>query len=359
MPQENIEQAALDFIVNGAAMGDAAARFLAMGCNASAMRPFIAEDGRPYITIVNKKGELTPVVANAATLRRDEWKDIDDAVLKAAQIRIGGIQDLQSMGLVRNIGNGLGSTVLEYEKESDFEDAEMTMDAITRVNKDRPTYDTGYLPLPVVHKDFSFSARVLAASRQRGQTLDTASAELATTKVLQKLEDILFNGTSSYTFGGGTIYGYVDAPNKNTVTLVTNWDDSSKTGAQIVADILDMKQANIDALHYGPYMLYIPTGYETKMDEDHTSGYPKTIRARIKEIESIVDVKVSDKLAANKVILVQMTQDVVRLVQGLPLTPVEWQTEGNMLHHYKIMTIQVPQLRSDANSRSGVCLLSA
>jgi len=353
------KDASLDFIVNGAAMGDTASRFLQMGCNASALRPYIAEDGKAYITSFNSKGEMVPVLAANATLRKDEWKQIDDAVLKVSTARLGGIQDLIGLGLTYNIGNGLGTTVLEYEKESDLEDAEMTMDGISRVNKDRPEYDSAYLPLPIIHKDFAFGARQLAASRTRGQSLDTATAELATRKVNEKLETILFTGSSSYTFASGVIYGYMDAPDKNTVTLALAWDDSAKTGALIVDDVLDMIQANVDAKHYGPYMLYVPTGYQALLEDDHTSGYPKTIRSRLKEIDSIVDVKVADKLTAANVVLAQMTPDVVRLVQGLPVTPVEWKTEGNMRFNYKVMTIQVPQVRSDANSNSGICLLAA
>ena len=49
-----------------------------------------------------------------------------------------------------------------------------------------------------------------------------------------------------------------------------------------------------------------------------------------------------------------MTSDVVRLVQGMPLQNVEWTTEGKWITKYKVLTIAVPQIRSDQEGHCGV-----
>lgn len=291
-------------------------------------------------------------------LRKDEWIHYDTAVIDAAQERLIGVGDLMSRGLTISINNGMGKTVLEYEDVSDTEDAELTMDAVTRGNNDRLEFNIRSLPLPIIHKDFQINARVLSASRTLGQSLDVSMAELSARKVSERVEEILFNGASAFTFGGGTLRGYTDEPNRNTVTLVTVWDDAAKTGEDILQDVRDMKQAAIDDLHFGPYMLYIPTNYETVLDDDFKADSDKTIRQRITEIANIIDVKVADKLTDDNVVLVQMTSDVTRIVEGMPITTVEWQTEGNMRFHFKVMTIMVPQVRSDQEGRSGVVHLS-
>lgn len=292
------------------------------------------------------------------TLRKDEWKQFDQAVIKVAQDRLVGVADLMSRGLVFNISNGLGTTVLEYEDVSDIEDAQVSMDAVTRGDNDRVEFDINYLPLPITHKDFQINIRVLEASRRLGNPLDTTMAELSARKVAEKNEEYLFQGASSFAFGGGIIRGYVDALNRNTLTLSTAWDDSAADGEMILDDVRAMKQASIDALHYGPWILYIPTAYETVLDDDFKAASDKTIRQRILEISGIQDVKVADKLAADNVLLVQMTSDVVRMVQGLPLTTVEWQTQGNMVFHFKVMNILVPQVRFDQEEHSGIVHLS-
>ena len=362
MPE--IIEAQVDSIFKGHAMGSTAQRLLANGMNVNGLRPWIdtvrMPDGSEKGTgraFVNSNGVAQPI-ANA-TLRKDEWKQYDEAILKAAQLRMVGIQDLQSRGLTYNITNGLGTTVLEYEDQSDIEPAQVSMDAVTRGRNDRPEFDLNYLPLPIIHKDFQINIRTLNASRTTGQSLDTTMAELATFKIMELAEQYLFQGWGTFAYGGGTIYGYTDFPALSSVTLAQNWDASGKTGAEIINDVRAMKQASINDRYYGPWMIYIPTAYETVLDADYVAGYPKTIRQRIEEISGILGVKVVDKLTANNVVMVQMTSNVVRLVNGLALTVVEWTTEGGMVFHFKIMLIQVPQLRADQNDRTGIVKLAA
>lgn len=347
----------LDFIHNGKAFGSVGQRLVASGMNTSALRPWIGADGKAYIVnILNGKSVAVPTVN--ATLRKEEWKQFDAAILEAAQQRLVGVADLMSKGLTFNISNGLGTTVLEYEDQSDIEDAQISMDGTTRGMNDRPEFDINYLPLPLTHADFQLNIRQLNASRTLGSPLDVTIAALKARKIAEMIENTLFNGASTYTYGGGTIYGYTDFPHRNTVTLSENWDAAGKTGEEIVDDVLNIKQASIDDRYYGPWMLYIPTAYETPLDDDFKANSDITVRERILKIDGILGVKVVDKLAANNVLLVQMTSDVVRMVIGLPITNVEWQTEGGMIFRYKIMTIQVPQLRADQNDRTGIVHLS-
>lgn len=338
------------------------ATFHASDLNVNNLRPWIGRDGRAYVTEIKvnrRTGELYKdkrLVANA-TLRRDEWKALDDAVLRISEERLVGISDLQARGLTYNITNGMGKTVLEYHDMSNALEAEMTMDGITKAPSDTVDYGVNYMPLPIVHADFRLNLRVLAASRNMGDALDTTLVERATRKVSEKLEDFLFTDTS-YPFGGGTIYTYVSHPDVNTVSLGTNWDASAATGATVIDDVRAMKQASIDAKHYGPWMLYVPTSYETVLDDDYVSNYPRTIRERIKGIDGIIDVKVADKLPDDTVIMVQMTSDVVRLVNGMPINTIQWETQGKMAQDFKVMAIMVPQIRSDQDGNSGIVKLA-
>lgn len=283
----------------------------------------------------------------------DEWKEIDRVVLQAAQLRLIGIADLLSRGLTYPI-EGLSKTVLGYQDAGEGEPAELSMDGLTKGRRDRPVYGTNYLPLPITHCDFSFSARELGESRKGTQPLDTTKAGTSGRMVAEKSEEILFLGSSSFSYGGGVIYGYTDFPNRNQFTLQMAWDSSDCNGEIILQDIRDMKQASLNARHYGPWVLYIPTNYETTMDDDFKSGSDKTLRQRILEIKGIEDVRVADKLTASQVVLVQMSPDVVRVVQGLDLQTVDWETEGGMQLNFKVMQIQVPQIRADKNGRCGV-----
>lgn len=361
----------IDVIDKGQAFGTFASWLNSKGrIDVGAMRPWIGEDGRSYITVYKggdpKKPEnyqAVPIQTNA-TLRRDEWKQLDEAVQNAARYRLGGVQDLIDNGLVYNMGNGLGTTVLETHSMSDALNAAVTMDGVTRGVQDRAEFKHTYLPLPIIHVDYEINARILNASRALGNPLDTTQAEMAARRIMEQIETMLFT-SYQYSFGEtdsnsrNSIYGYINFPDRNTVTLTKQWTASNKTAAEILQDVINLKNALISDKFFGPYMLYVPTAYEVVLDKDYSTSYAGvTIRDRIKQISGIKDVKVIDTLPAHNVLLVQMTPDVVRLVQGLPIQNVEWSVEGNLITKYKVMTIQVPQIRSDYNGNCGIAHLA-
>lgn len=347
-----------DAFYQGKAYGSVASRLLANGMDVRALRPYIGNDGRAYTTLtVNGKAVAMPLTTNAATLRKDEWVEYDKTVIKTVRDRLVGVNDLVQRGLTYTIGNGMGTTVLQYEDMNDPGTAHVSMDGATRGENDRPEYVMNYLPLPITHSDFQLNARVLAASRNGSMPLDTTNSESAARRVAEKLEDMLFTATT-FTYGGGTIYSYLNHPHINPVTLGTHWDSSSKSGANILTDVEGMMEASIEAGFYGPWVLYVPKGYQVVLGQDYTTGYPKTIRQRLLELENLEAIKIADRLTAHKVVLVQMTADVVRMVIGMGITPVEWETEGGMIIRMKVMTIQVPQIRSDQNGNCGVTVLA-
>lgn len=356
----------------GQVIGDVAAMMMRNGrLDPGASRPFYDEKTDTSYVTVYKGGDrnaptsyVTKAIQANATLRRDEWKQLDDALLIASRYRLGGIDDLVSNGLTYNLGNAMGTTVLEWHDVSDGMEATVTMDGITRSKGDRPKFQHNYLPIPIIHVDFEINARVLAASRSLGNPLDTTSVEMAVRRVNEKLETMLFTNTT-YAFGEtdsrnvNSIYSYVNHPDRNLVHLSIHWDHSAMTAAGILQDVLEMKQTSINDYHYGPWMLYIPTAYETVLDDDYDTQTPgTTIRERILKIAGIKGVKVVDTLTADNVLLVQMTPDVVRLVEGLPIQTIEWETEGKFLSKFKTLRIAVPQVRSDQNKRSGIIHLA-
>jgi len=364
----------VDLVLNGSARGVFAQQLLAQGrTDAGAMKPWWDDEREAAFVTVFKGGDPAKednyynIQVNAATLRRDEWKRLDEAVLGIAETRLNGVQDLIDRGLVYNLGNGFGTTVLEWHDVSDALEAELTMDAITRAKNDRVEFQHNYLPLPIIHVDYEINARVLATSRNMGNPLDTTMAERAARKVTEKLEQMLFTNTD-YAYGTldsrsrNKIYSYVNHPDRNQVTLSVGWDDSAKSPKQILDEVRSLKQTSINAKHYGPWMIYIPTAYETVMDQDYedtgNTSSQITVRERIMKLEGINGIKVVDTLPADNVVFVQMTPDVVRLVRGMPIQNVQWGEEGNMVSKYKVMTIQVPQIRSDANGASGLVHLA-
>lgn len=326
------------------------------------MRPFVGKDGNTYTIVMNGgKPQKVKITANAA-LRYDEWKTIDDAVIRVKRNRLTGISDLRANGLVFPLNNGMATTQLLYEKVSDNLVAKLSINPDDMTDNDNPDHSQHYLPIPINHSDFSIGQRLLEESRVRGNGLDTSQAEAATRRVMEQSEDCLFGTESPFTDAGNPLYTYLTHPDVNEIaydTTTVHWDTA--TPAQILANVLEMKKASIDDNHYGPWKLYIPTNYDTVMDEDYRDGSSssstQTIRQRLEAVNGIQGITVADRLPEDVVLLVQMTSDVVDLVDGMAMQVVQWK-EGNWRNNFQVMTIEVPRIKSDYDGKSGIVVLA-
>lgn len=339
---------------------------MANNMNPNAIRPWVDAKGQSWISIV-ENGKLKAVrVANAtATLRKDDWKLLDDAILKVARPKLKAVGDLRSRGLTFNIPNGMSKTILETEKSGDTNDASVSMDALRQNQNDRPEFILESLPLPIIHKDFSYSLRQIMVSRNGGSPLDTTTAEMAARKVAEEAEKMLIGVSTTadqYSFGGGTIYGYTDFPGRLTKTI-TDPTASGWTGETLVNEILAMMQQSSDNNYNGPWTLYMSKVWRKYLGADYTSDATnnnnqtsQTLQARIESIADIEKVALLDYLptATFDIVLIQMTTDVIREIIGMDITTVQWDTEGGMKKNFKVMAIMVPQLRSDFESQTGI-----
>lgn len=304
-----------------------------------------------YITI-NGKQEF---VANAnATLRKDEWIELDRVVVKAAKERLNLVGDLRRAGLSMTIAGGMGKTILQTQNQSDINAASISMNGNDDNQNDRPLYDLTNLPLPIIHKDFTIDARQLAASRQGGSPLDTSMAALASRQVADTAEQLATGVLTTYSYGGGTVYGLVNFPDRLTKSMTlptaTGW-----TGKTFIDEILDMRQQSVDAKHYGPFKLYVSPNWDRFLDADYADAKgDNTLRMRTEAINTITGVTTLDFLTGFQVVLVQQTEDVIRMINGMDPTTLQWETNGGLQINFKVMTIMVPQLRADFNGNTGI-----
>lgn len=329
--------------------------------NTNAMRPYLNKDGIPMVNVYvggdpkNIKSYKGVEVQHNATLRRDEWKLLDDALQRQALTRLDGVQDLVNENLVLDLGgNGMATTVLEHHTKDQPFTASVSMDGVVKGDNDRPNYDTVYTPLPITHVDYMLTARELAVSRKLGNPLNVDDAVDASRAVLLKREQMLFTDIT-YKFGGGYIYSYVNHPNRNTVAVGTNW--ASDTVAHIYTDVKAMKQALINKNQSGPYALYYPQDCETKFDDDYstTTATNMTLRERVMKMQNMKICKAVDTLATGNYLMVNLNTNTVRLIRGMPMQNLEWSIDGGMVFNYKVMSIEIPQIRADAANQCGVC----
>lgn len=385
----------VDFIMNGQGHGAVAEQLASCRFDPGLLRPYIDGRGQRCVTIntgrtdptgraiyekrlvaeMINNGVSSPVF-NATSLRKEEWIQLDNVVIRAARQRLRAWADLAAANTYGGF-NGMAKTILEHETMSDPGEAIVDMDGLTEGRTDSPKFQLEGLPLPITHSDFYFSSRRLASSRNSGTPLDTTMAEAAGRRVAEKIEKTLIGIETGLTYGGGsstptygrasTVFGYTNFPSRNTYTSVTTPTGSNPEAT--VNNVLAMRDVLYADGFYGPFMLYHTNDWDRWLDNDYfrTGGtsVTRTLRERLQSIEGIQGVRrldfwtgMNSGLSATlpyQLLLVQMTQEVARAVNGMDITTVQWESVGGMRLNFKVMCIQVPQLRADYNGNCGIC----
>lgn len=333
----------------------AASAELGLGAfNVNSRRPYIADDGSSRIIVQQANGKFgtAPVTNAQALLRYDEWKDVDTAIIEAAQARMVAIADLRSRNLEYNLGS-IGVTVSLWQTQGEMTEADISMDTLTRGEKDRPEYNQQSVPVPIVHKDFGFSLRTLEASRRNGAGLDVTTAALAGQVVAETSEKMMFLG-ANVSVEGSKVYGYITHPSRITVDSTANW--ATATGAQIAGDFAEALAALRENKKYGPYVVYVAANIETALDADFNPGTAdtRTIRGRLLEYNRVESIQVADFLPDNNVVIVQLTRDVVDLAIAMDLSTVQWQLMGGMGEEFRTMAVWVPRIKAGPGNAAGI-----
>lgn len=401
-----MDRVEVDLIVNGAGQGGLATDIVSgrftleqrVGFDAGVLRPVIQTDGNRYCriktghTVRNRKGSqdfvvnraegeqvpeskyiplatlisngTVPATFNAASLTHDTWQRIDKAVLRASRTRLSAWNDLMAANTFGGF-DGMSVTGLIKDTMTDPGDAKIDMDGVADDLNDHPLFTPDILPLPIIHAGAAISMRRLAQSRNQGIPLDTTLIESSGRRVAETLEKMTI-GTldlSGNTIGSSTdftnrgIYGFRTQPDRITKTDLTTpigWTEGS-SAQTLVNEILEMIELARAQNFFGPFVLYYSTHFDQFMSHDYftlaTSGASAptmTVMQRIEQIRKIQRVAPLDLFspATPELLLVQMTSDTVRAVNGMDFTTVQWSTDGGAQNLLRVMGIKVPDLRS-------------
>jgi hypothetical protein len=104
----------------------------------------------------------------------------------------------------------------------------------------------------------------------------------------------------------------------------------------------------------GPWVLFIPLAAAAHFGDDYKANSDRTIWDRVMAIPGIDRIVATPRLTGNTALLVQMSSDVVQMIDGLQPTMVEWETKGGFEFNYKIIAIMLPRVRATGNLKSGI-----
>lgn len=367
----------VDYIQNGAGFGPVGEAIAGCRFDPGLMRPYIDKRGNRCVTMNTARGPERRTIAelmqsglyngvfNATSLRKQDWIELDRVVVRAARQRLRAWSDLAAANSYGGF-NGMAKTLLEYETVSESGIALVDMDGMTEGRNDSPKFQLEGLPLPITHSDFFFSRRRLAASQNSGQPLDTIQAEQSARRVAEMVEKTLIGVETGITFGNATTNGYSRAPSvygyTNFPGRTTKTDLTTPTGTNpeaVMTDVLEMIELANSNNFYGPFILYHSTAYTRYLNDDYfrtgSTSAVRTLRERIESIEEISAVRRLDYLTSGyQLLLVQMTSDVARAINGMDISTIQWESQGGMRLNFKVMCILVPQVREDFNGNAGI-----
>lgn len=283
------------------------------------------------------------------SLPEDSFKQLDREMNKVAKFELVGLSDLVGAGLVNPLRD-VGVTISQYQNVSDVSGASVNMDMVTMGEKDLVNYELVNVPVPVFHKEFAVNQRQLEASRSVSEGIDLTTLGESTRRVSEKIEDMIFNGVPANEIGD-EIYGYTTKPSRNTYTLPVSWTDAS---ADIITDVINMKQEAINANKRGPFVLYVNKGYSSVLEQDYSAEKgTRTFRERILAISDIDQVKETDALGTDEVVLVSMDRSTVDIAIAENLNNFFYQPQPFRTVH-RVQAVMAVRVKADFNGQCGI-----
>jgi len=329
-------------------------------------RPYIDKDGRAKISVYqggdihDPKSYTQKLVDNdMAIFTPEEWKAIDTRLREIAASRQVGIAKLKELGLVYNLANPFASQSLEYMKTSDMHDASVNMNFKVTNETDKQAVKTASIPIPVISWRWGFDIRELQMSRLYNRPLDLQGAKVGARKIGEKLESMMF-GANATILDDKKIDSIISFADSNKIATLHNWNATGTTTTDILDDVIALKKKSIEDKHFGKWILFVAQNYEARLDDDY--GVDATTKAyiplmdRIKKINGILDVIVSDFLPDDTVALVQMTNDTIELINGMELTTVQLMNAGGLNFEMLSFVMQTPAVKSDYYGNCGIVI---
>lgn len=318
-----------------------------------------------------RSGLSIPELRALSPLEENAQRLVDQAVVEVGLERLVVAQDILSRGLTFPLTDPLSVMEVQWERISKTGYAQRTMAPQARGEYQLPDRSIKRCPVYLTTDDFSVNIRTLKASERIGTPIDTTLVKQATRRVNEAIEDAAINGAGVQVGGGDTVpstcFGLRNAPNANTQALSTDWTAAAPVlgtyGPAVLADVLSMAGKLQGDKKYGPYNLYVGTTAGNNFNNDFKTNGDLTVRQRLEELEfggEKLTVRIADQFpgasTGDQSALVQMTDDVVDMIDGQAPTVIPWTSADGFVLFWMVMAIMVPRIRDDYDGNSGVCL---
>lgn len=305
-------------------------------------------------------------IDNVSLMRKEDWIRLDTKVTMSTRQRMRAWNDLYAAAGTSY--DGYSKLTHEYEAMSDPGEAIQSMDMMSFGRTDAPKFKLRSVPLVITHCDYWFSDRRIAVFKNSGMPLPTTMGEAAGRRVAEMVERNVIGTETGLEFGTQTtgitqhdglskIYGYTNAPSRNTKTNLTAPTGSNPEA--VLADVLSMIETLNGDGFFGPFMLYHSTPYSIYLNNDYfrtgSTSAVRSLRDRLMEIDGLVDIRRLDFLTSGyQLILVQMDPEWVEAINGMEVQTFMSEDMVGARKNFRVACIHVPLIKFDYNGNSPI-----
>lgn len=293
------------------------------------------------------------LTGNAAQIPLDAWRRIDQ---RAVQLQRDQLVVFNRLAAASSTPVTMGDLVNYFPKISDSGEVHVTMDGRSEGRADQALVKYEGTPVPIFNSQARFGWRQMEVMRKGPSGIDTATIANHQRKVAEKLEDVVLNGYGAINVAGSTIYGLRTFPQR--ATGVHGMDLNGATGAQWLGVVQGIVNAHLADNAFGRITIFLNySDYVFADINEFTSGYPKTILARLREVSQVAEFVPVPRLVANEVISIANigNGDWGTILSGMPMV-----TRPKIRHNPEddyvlgVIASAVPQFRSDYEGRSQI-----
>ena len=298
-----------------------------------------------------------------ASLPKQAWVGIEDAVYPAIDDTLTIVNDLRGAGLT--INESVFNKVTEWHKQDYTAEATVSMDPETATDEGHVEYDLDGAPIPLIHSDFSIGFRDQGSEGafpggMGGEDIETLNAEGSGRVVAEAAEKLVLHGwepsISGTDLGGSqdgyTMYGLTNHPSVHTGEL-GDWTADSEIPRQDLKDRMfrDLKDDNFRPTNQG-YWIYIGEALEDALEEYERDYSDWTVRDAIGNLNDTGTIRVSEYLEDDACLVFRPTSDVIDLAVALEEQVVQW--EDPFRDYFKTIMAFTPRVKDTMRGQCGI-----
>lgn len=281
---------------------------------------------------------------------------IERTVTEVGYQRLAVVKSVMDVpGLVTPVPNWLSIPLLSWNKVSRAGNARRSMVPDARGESFRPDYGNDSIPLYCTFADFQIPIREMLQAERLGMPLDTELVSQSAININELIESQAING-ADISFNGAPVYGLLNTPNRATDKLGNlSWASASKTGPQMLADVIRMNLTLDLNKQYGVRNIYVGTKVYSNLSNDYITGSAiglLSIRNRLKQ--EVNDIVLADFLPDDYVVMVTMNRNVVDVLYGQEPTAITWSDGPGFNFKSIVLACSVVRFKDNYEALSGI-----